>query len=340
MKNLRETAHGWQKYARVRGEFVSEHTHDKPTLLEVRNWVRAQHVKDDPKPAKGGTFARDVSTYLESVTHMPSYSDREYHMQWWASIYRGRRRNGITALEIKTALVNLRRSHSASSCNKRRTALMSFYTALNGKSGYNPVRDVPKFQEDAEPRGESFWTVYRILALMRPSQTRARLRVILWTGWPHAQLKRLKHEHLDLVHQRAYVTPRRKGKGKSGAWLPLLPGAVTALKDFITWDCFTKTEPKTGKPKPFSNSAMHSAFARALAKLNARRIEHGHPPIKAHPYDLRHSFGTMVAERTTDERALQELLMHSRAEQSRRYTERATQRRVASAVDIIAQSPR
>lgn len=337
MKNLRQTRSGWQKYTRVRGEFVSEHTADKPSLLEVRNWVRSQHTSDKPPRAvKVGTFPRDVDAYLGSVTDMPSYDDRAFHMQWWAGQLQGRKRNSVTALEIKTALAQLRKTHAASSCNKRRTALMSFYTAMNGKSGYNPVRDVPKFQEDAEPREQTFWTVYRILALMRPSQTRARLRVILWTGWPHAQLKRLKPEHLDLAHARAYVTPRRKGKGRQGTWLPLLPGAVIALKEFIAWDCFTKTDPKTGKRKPFSHSAMHSAFARAVAKLNTRRAAHGHPPIDAHPYDLRHTFGTMVAERTTDERALQELMMHSRAEQSRRYTQRATERRVANAVEQVA----
>jgi integrase len=83
---------------------------------------------------------------------------------------------------------------------------------------------------------------------------------------------------------------------------------------------------------------MWKSFGLALAKLNARRATHGHPPIDAHPYDLRHSFGTMVAERTEDDRALQELMIHSSAAQSRRYTERATQRRVATAIEQVAKS--
>jgi integrase len=328
VKNLRETASGWQKYTRVRGKgFVSEHTIEKPTLLEVRNWVRSQHTHDIPRKAAAvGSFARDVDIYLASVTDMPSYQDREYHLRWWAGIFDGRKRNSIEPLEIKTALVRLRQTHAADSCNHRRTALMSFYTALNGKSGYNPVRDVAKFPTESEPRDQTFMTVYRILALMRPSKTRARLRVILWTGWPHAQLQRLKPAHLDLARGRAYVTPRRKGKGRAGAWLPLLPGAVVALKAFVQWDCFGE----------FSTSAMHTRFVHALGKFNARRARHGHPPLDVHPYDLRHSFGTMIAEKTTDDRALQHLMMHSSAAQSLRYTQRATERRVATAVEQVA----
>jgi integrase len=330
MKNLRQTPSGWQKYTRVRGKgFVSEHTEQQPSLLEVRNWVRSQHLSDaPPKAVVAGSFASDVDVYLASVTDMPSYQDREYHMRWWVSLFQDRKRNSLTALEIKTHLVRLRHTHSAGSCNHRRTALMSFFTALNGRSGYNPVRDVPKFPTEQEPRDMAPWTAYRILALMRPSKTRARLRVILWTGWPQAQLARLKPAHLDLEHSRAYVTPRRKGKGRAGTWLPLLPGAVAALRDFIKWDCFG----------PFSTSSMHSRFLHAVAKLNARRAQHGHRPIEARPYDFRHSFGVIVATRTTDERALQELMMHSSAAQTRRYTERATARRVATAVEQVAAS--
>lgn len=338
MRNLRPTSSGWQKYTRVRGRgFISEHTTDKPSVLDVRNWVRAQHTQDaPPKAAKVGLFAHDVETYLASVTDMPSYQDREHHMHWWAARFEGRKRNSLTAIEIKTALVQLRNTHAAETCNHYRTGLMSFFTALNGKSGYNPVRDVPKFPTESEPRDQTFWTIYRILALMRPSKTRARLRVILWTGWPHAQLQRLKPAHLDLAHAKAFVTPRRKGKGRKGVWLGLLPGAVIALKDFVTWDCFTPIV--DGKPKPFSPSAMHSSFERALDKFNARRARHGHPPLDVRPYDCRHSFGTMVAERTTDERALQELMLHSSAAQGRRYTERATERRVATALEQVAKS--
>ena len=338
MKNVRPTGYGFQLYTRVQGRFISEHVPRQPTAMAVREWVRLKHAEikhglDVPTPRDGPAFEDDVDDYLASVAAMPSIGDRRLHMAEWARAFAGRDRNTITPLEIRTHLERLRQTLSPGSCNRRRTALMSFYTALNGKSGYNPVRDVPKYTEDAEPRAQPLWTLYRILALMKPSKTRARLRVMLWTGWPQAQLKRLKPAHVDLKRGRAYVTPRRKGKGRAGTWLPLLPGAIIALKDFDRWDCWTPTD-KEGKALPFSHSAMHSSFERAVEKFNRHRARLKLPPVHVRPYDLRHSFGTWVAERITDERALQELLMHSRAEQTRRYTEAATMQRVAAAVKL------
>ena len=334
MKNVRPTAYGFQLYTKVNSRFISEHVSKQPTAMAVREWVRLKHAEIkhglDVPPPHDATVEDDVPAYLASVAAMPSIADRTLHMREWARVFKGRHRDSIQPIEIRTQLERLRKTHSASSCNKRRTALMSFFTALNGKSGYNPVRDVPKYTEDTEPRAQSLCTIYRILALMRPSKTRARLRVMLWTGWPQAQLARLKPAHLDLKRGRAYVTPRRKGKGRAGTWLPLLPGAIVALREFDKWDCWTP-EPD-GQPMPFSSSAMHSAFLRAVAKFNAHRRRLQLPPVEIRPYDLRHSFGTWVAERTTDERALQELMMHSRAEQTRRYTEAATMKRVVDAV--------
>jgi integrase len=330
MKGVRDDRYGRQAFLRLHGKFVSQRFPigtDDAIILGWQDRARAKATLNQPqRVVTGPRFESDTETYLLAVTSMPSYSDRAYHLREWAAVFVGRARNDIQPLEIRTQLELWRGRLSASSCNKRRTALMSFYTRMNGRSGYNPVRDVEKYAEDTEPRAQHPVTIYRILALMEPSKTRARLRVILTTGWPHAQVKRLKPEHLELDRGRAYVTPRRKGKGRRGAWLPLLPAAVAALKDFVKWDCFGT----------FSHSAMHKSFRLALGKLNARRKEHKRPALKIRPYDARHSFGTWLAHRITDERAIQELMMHSRVEQTRRYTEQATAGRIERALAGIS----
>ena len=306
---------------------------DKLALRDAVEWMNAEKarltLKLPPIDPKATRFEQDAQTYLDAVTSMPSYSDREFHIGWWATLFRGRDRQTISPLEIRTHLETLRKSLSASSCNKRRTALMSFYTTLNGRSGYNPVRDVPKYPEEEEPRAQHPVTIYRILALMPPSKTRARLRVILTTGWPHAQVKKLKAEHVDLQNARAWVTPRRKGKGRKGGWLPLLPSAVAALREFATWDAWGE----------FSHHSMQKSFKLALGKLNERRKAHKHPPLAIRVYDLRHTFGTALAHRITDERVLQELMMHSRIEQTRRYTESATAGRIERAIWQLLETP-
>lgn len=336
MKNVRHDRFGTQGHFKVNGRqytrrWKASEVPDRSVRERLaREWAtraRAHVVLDQPIPeAAGPRFEADVERYLDAVTSMPSFSDRKYHMRQWTIVFQGRERNTITPLEIRTQLERWRGTLAPSSVNKRRTALMSFYTLLNGRSGYNPVRDVTKYPEEEEIRAQHPYTILRILSFMRPSKTRARLMVILTTGWPHAQLKRLRPEHLRLDQARAYVTPRRKGKGRKGAWLPLLPAAVAALRVFQQWNCFTDPTKrnKKGEVITFSHSSMHSRFDHALKKLNAHRARLNLPALRIHPYDIRHTFGTALARRITDERAIQELMMHSRVEQTRRYTEAAT----------------
>lgn len=344
MKNIRHDRYGTQAYFKHAGKFLSQRwaIRDVPKKddreRKAREWLanaRASVQLKQPLPeSTGPTFEDDAVTYLDAVTSLASYADRVRHITAWAAAFKGRSRNTIAPLEIRTQLERWRTTLSANTCNNIRTALMSFYTRLNGKSGYNPVRDVERYRDEPEPRAQRPITIYRILALMGRSRTRARLRVILATGWPHAQIERLQPAHLDLTHARAYVTPRRKGKGRKGVWLPLLPEAVAALTEFVQLDCFTKK----GQPA-FSRGSMRKSFRVALAKLNARRTVYGHLPLEMRVYDLRHTFGTALAHRITDERALQELMMHSTTEQTRRYTEAATQGRVERALaNFVASS--
>lgn len=338
MNNLQRTAYGIRAYFRDGRKLPSKHfafsKHNTVKECEdaARNWLknaRAYVVLGQPIPdQKGPRFQEDVEAYLQAVAAMPSISDRRRDMRLWASVFRGKTRNEITPLEIRTQLAIWRTSgYEPSTCNKRRTALMSFYTKLNGRSGFNPVRDVEPFPEDTadEPRAQHPVTIYRVLALMGPSKTRARLRVILTTGWPHAQVRKLRPEHLDFARARAWVTPRRKGKGHKGVWLPLLPAAITALRAFHQADAYGA----------FSHSSMYTSFQRAVRKLNARRATHNLPPLRIRPYDLRHTFGTWLAHRITDERAIQELMLHSRIEQQRRYNDAATAGRVERALATL-----
>lgn len=328
---IRESRGGWQAFVKVQGRFRSKRFPlDTPqlTMQRWRNEQKARAILQLPEPTDSGPlFEQDVTAYLAAVSSMPTYSERELHLEQWTAVFRGRARASITPLEIRTQLADWRKRYKPSSVNKRRTALMHLFTVLDGKSGRNPVRDVPKYDEDnQQPRAQPLWTLYRLLACMGPSKTRTRLRVMLWTGWPHTQVMRLEAAHLDLKHGRAYLRPRRKGKGRAGVWLPLLPGAIVALKSFQRENCFGT----------FSQSAMHKTFRLGLRKLNAHRWRFKRLPLTIRPYDLRHSFGSFLAERVTDERAIMEMMLHSSAAQTRRYTDGATEGRIAAAVAQLA----
>lgn len=274
------------------------------------------------------TLAQDVAVYLNMVISMPSLSDRAFHLRQWCSALGHIPRSQITPPMIRRQLEAwLKSGYAPGSVNRRRTALMHLFSTLDGKSARNPVRDVPKYPEgDGELRALSHALIYRILACMEPSKTRARLRVMAWTGWPHKQLAKLKPQHLDLQRRLAFVTARRKGKGTHADWLPLLPPAVAALKDFDTWDCYG----------PFSKSAMYKSFQLALTKLNAHRARFGRRPIKARPYDLRHSFGVLVAALFKDDQVVQRLLLHSNPLQTQRYIRAARGYRMDEALAHLA----
>jgi integrase len=131
---------------------------------------------------------------------------------------------------------------AASTVNHRRTALQHLWTVLNGRNNPNPVRDVPK-QQEPEPavRALPYTQIEAILAALPDvgqglsgkardgdSKTKARLRVMAYTGIPAAQLRRLKPEHIDWDAGTMRVSARRKGaaqragrcRSTRGRWLP------------------------------------------------------------------------------------------------------------------------
>jgi len=306
--------------------------------VRVLGRLEARGVVLPPTDAATGFRAR-VRAYLASVTSMPSYATRRQHLREWVAVFGDLDPAAITAIAIKTALEAKRATYAPESCNHRRTALRSFFTSLNGKSGFNPVRDVPKYEvEDPGPRAQSIWTCYRVLACMPPSKTRARLRVLLTTGWPHAQIGKYDPKFLDTRNPqrpRVFVQKRRKGKGHPGAWIRVLPGAVAALRDLATWEAIG----------PFSHHSMYKSFQLALGKLNARRAAYDRaherpvrPPIVMRPYDLRHSFGTWLAEHGVPDRTIMELMLHSRIEQTYRYTKSVAQELTDQAIDRLVGS--
>lgn len=338
MKGFRTLPSGkFQAFVKVQGKVYYE-TFDPDTHPRtMREWREDKRVEirtgakiptvDPSEPA----FIEDVRRYLKLRTSMPTYGTREQHLYAWAAYFGRRPRSTITAQMIRQRLEQaLADGYAPASVNRERTALMSLWTVLDGKSARNPVRDVPKYREpSSDPRALTMMTAYRILACMRQSKTRIRLRVLLWTGWPHKQIGQLQPEHLKLKEGRAYVTARKKGGGHRGVWLPLVPGALRALTLFHREDCYGT----------FSTSSMRHAFLLALAKLNAHRERLKLRPIAARPYDFRHSFGTWLALKTNDERAVQEMMLHSTAEQSRVYTAAATTPRLDAAIAGLQVQP-
>lgn len=363
-KGIRRTKEGtWQVFAKRAGQFRSK-TFKADTDLIVLKRERDKligRILEPPtttdEPAGTTTFAEDAAAYLQLVTGMPSYDDRVYDIGQWTLAFGPRRRSSITSRDMRAALEQWRVDGRAdgtgglsnASLNRRRTALMALYTTLDGKAAANPVKDVPKYDESASQRirARDPKLLYRLIARVakrkwksrrpanqgtphKPSKTRARLRLMLWTGWPPKQIMKLTADDIDWKDETAWIGPRRKGQGAKGRRLPLFPGAVVALKAFAAANAWGE----------FSTSGMHKALQRAVGEENAWRARHKKPPIApVNPYVLRHAFGTELAKRTTDERVIQEMMLHSTPQQTRRYTEAATSTRLLEARAAIVPRP-
>lgn len=157
-----------------------------------------------------------------------------------------------------------------------------------------------------------------------------RLRVILFTGFPHAQVMKIKPEHIDWTGGTILTTPRRKGAGAKPRRLPLLPEAIDALKDFDVAGCYGT----------FATSPVRRAWVRARDAVAAGITD---PQVKAliatlRPYDLRHSFGTEVYRQSGDERATGELLLHAPGSKlTARYTLAAVSETAQRAISAVQQ---
>jgi integrase len=303
------------------------------TIAEMTAW-RTEQVLRGKRPElfvdDGGqkvlfvTEARQDYLQREAVRKMPTYDERKLHIEEWIAVFGRRERPSITVAQIQKALDELRARLAPASVNKRRTALMHLWTTLDGRHQANPVKATTVFAEpEPVPRAPELAAVLQLLKHL-PAKTnygkkcRARLKVIAWTGWPHAIVKQLKPA--DLPHWkkgRAFVERRKKGKGARARWLPLLPEAVAALKEYDRVRAYGH----------FSNSTLHK---RVSQFCRDRAIPH------IRPYDLRHFFLTTVAVATRDERAVMELGLISTPAIARRYTEAATDPRVEAALAELA----
>lgn len=330
-RGIRATPHGWQVYLHVKGEFRSKHFPKDTPVQKLRDWRKEQQARATlnlkPEPQEADTFGADCEAYLAAVRGMTTYTDRKYRIeQWRDALGRKRRRSEITSVEIRQQLEKWKAAKlSHGSLNLRRTALFHLFTVLDGKSAKNPVKDVPPYREIPPPL--RLPTPKDALAAIeavekhkgKSRKTRARLLVLLWTGWPAAQLKKLKPGDIDWPGARALVHGRQKGRGTRPKWLPLLPQAVAALKEM-------KKARAWGE---FSNSSLHSRLHQGCknAKVEAFRV-----------YDLRHLFGTMVAAVVKDDRVVAELLMHADIRMTRRYTEQSVNPRLLEGLALVAKS--
>jgi integrase len=328
--------HGLRAFVRLGPDNLPSKRFKPDGLQTAKRWreeVKAKHVLKltDAPTAEGGTLSADAERYLQSVQGMPSYADRKRDMDAWCRELGTRVRASITAVDVRTALEKWRKQYAASTLNHRRTALMHLFRVLDGKSAPNPVADVPKYAE--QQHAALIHTPAQIalaLSTMKDGKYKRVLSVLAWTGWPYKQIAQLTKADLSKLEEGvARVTPRRKGAGSAGRWVPLLPPAIDALKALKLPTRNPETNQIEGDTVAFHRRVAWQAWRDACT---AAGIE----PCR--PYDLRHAFGTLIAKETADARAVYELMLHADPKQALRYTQAAGVTRAQAAITLVTTS--
>jgi integrase len=259
-------------------------------------------------PVSRGTLKADAVHYLAAFyagKPAKAYDERARHLRdWIAALGAETWRASITRDDISRVLQGwLAAGLAPATCNKRRTALLSLFHALDGKGAKNPVREVPLLREPPPlPRGLAYPLIEAAFAVMPKNATRAHLRVMAYTGLRPIQIQKLTPDDWDPKEHTLTVQGTQKGHGTKPYTIPLSAQARVAMREYDAADAW-------GKYDSHATSAMWRAAATRV-KL---------PPGTV-PYDLRHSFGTAIYRATGDLRITKELMGHADITMTERYT--------------------
>jgi integrase len=341
----------WSYRANVRvGKRLWQKTYPNDTPLKTIKTdreVARRKLEDEARTEaalgpREGTIAKDIQTYLELKREMPSYDDREREISMWKTRFGHRARNDVKPQELAKQIAEWEgekrtdgeRRYSPTTINHWRAALSDFYTRLNGRSGYNPLRDVPKLQEpDAIDRAQPMPLIRRILAQMetngrefaervaRNGKVRAagrhdgpqfgmlsamRAKILAYTGMRAGELMTLAATDLRLDGNEPVVLVRT-GKGGKNRRVPLTSEAVAAFKAFRKANAFGE----------FSESSFGKSVRAACARLTD---DDGEPIPAIRPHDFRHSFATwLVNEGGVSLKTAKEMLGHRNIKTTERY---------------------
>lgn len=293
-------------------------------------WQEEARAELRRRPApKAGTLETDVADYLRARATMPTLKTRRRHLEMWVAALGGaRHRDTVTPLEVRTQLetwlADEARGWSHTTANHLRTALMHFYSLLNGKAGYNPVRAVKKLRTKSKPRKPLSYPLFEAIVAHIPTAWRgygrkpsavlhrqmiARLRVLAYVGLPHTQIKALTPSDLmpdDLIAGAwlVRVQGRDKGAGTDDVYMPLGQRGLAALQEFFA----------CGAQGEFRNETMRDLFLAGAARVGRFDLT---------PYDLRSLFAKTVLRSSKNRSALKDLMQHQSEATSAIYAQEA-----------------
>lgn len=334
IKGLRRHGAGWETYVRVRGEFRSESWALDTPISEMTGWLKEQRGEQAKTPRHGKSFFKDATRYLAQVAALPTFPQRQTHIQLWVDAFVNKARRKITSAEIRGQRDRwLLEGLAPHTVNLRLRALSNLWTVLDGRRAPNPVRDVPEATEpDPEPRSLPYWLAERIVSSIpeRNSLERAQARLMITTGLTPVEMSRLLPRHWNPTARTLFVQGRRKGQGGASRSIPLTNAATQALSAFSSargWERLPSKQFYRLFRKACDRTADDPLILDAQTRERLRQVE---------PYDLRHSYATALYRTSGDAHAAANILGHRSTSTTQRYIAAALAERVHKAVGMLA----
>jgi integrase/recombinase XerC len=216
------------------------------------------------------------------------------------------------------------KNYSKSTSARKLATLRSFYKFLTkrGHTASNPVASIRTPKQDKRlPKYLEVEQVEKLLSIpdtgsLLGGRDRSMLEMLYNTGMRVSELVALNIDDIDLGNN----TVRIKGKGKKQRMVPVGPGAVKALLNYLD---LRRTDPKSGSfdaDALFINKHGQRLSTRSVRrKLDKYLLEAG-LTMSVSPHTLRHSFATHMLKNGADLRVLQELLGHQTLSTTQIYT--------------------
>ena len=270
----------------------------------IQRWRFDEKAKLGSEPGGPGTIGADLRRYLTRIRAQRSYETSRYMLERWRDrLGAARRRDEVTTEEIEAIIqeMTLERNLSAETVRRYCSTLQRMWTVLDGRGAPNPVRAAEKPpREPLQTRALPPEEIERLLDAMPDTDERTVCRLIAWTGLTHEQIRQLQPEDIYWERGGIQTRGRRKGGGSEARFLRLMDRGLEALREFDERKLYGKV----------NNHRVWVQVKRAGKAIGRSRVR---------PYDLRHSFATLIYEASGDLDGTAFLLNHSSTATTKRY---------------------
>ena len=293
-----------EAYLEIRGTSRSKVFPNGTPLSKIQLWRLQEREFLGGAAPTGGSLGQDVERYLKMVRTQRTYKNTAQMLATWCEwLGRDRPRSSVTTADLNEIIQKMIEVEglAAGSVYRYCSVVQRMWTMLDGPGAPNPVRAAQKPPKDPlQARGLPPEEVEKLLNAIPASDELTICEIIAWTGLTHEQIRQLRPDDIFWDRSRIRTGGRRKGKTVEARVIPMLERGMDALHDFDEKKLYGKV----------NNYRVWAAVKRAGKKIGRGSIR---------PYDLRHSFATMIYETSRDLDGTAYLLNHASTSTTRRY---------------------